>query len=181
MLCSRDCKGYEKYVDIHHHGQSSICLNHMAKLTAEELDDFIYNRICDNVHTLLLGTQSNLNNEHLKILSELPCSKRIKYLNLSNTEVTYDGISYLWNSKNVGSIWTDSPIYDNYYNLPLSIVEVDITNTPAIQQYLKYKNQDKHIFPLPFKGNFEIKQGGSDKIKTGLKQIVLINDDKKIS
>lgn len=122
--------------------------------------------------------KGKMNDEKLAILANYSQSGEIKYLNLSNSDITYDGIVSLWRSKTFGGIRYDDPIYERYYNLPVSVIKLEIKNTPALDQYKKFTRQGKNIFPLPLRKDFTIIYKNEKQI--GFKEIVLLNNGKMI-
>lgn len=123
-----------------------------------------------------LSNRDDVDDDFIK---QLNCPITLK-LDLSNTKVTYEGIRHLWKSENIGKERHDDPIYEAYYNLPISCVYVEIDNTPALQQYYYFKKDNKVIFPLPLKENFLIEYDNSDVGQIGFKEIILTVNGVKI-
>ena len=124
--------------------------------------------------------EGEMNDEKLAILANYSKDLKCKYLNLSNSDVTYDGIVLLWRSKTFGSVSDDEPIYERYYNLQVSVVKIEIKNTPALKQYNELLIKGKKIFPLPLRKNFDIIYFNSDEKQIGFKDIILLNCGKVI-
>jgi hypothetical protein len=176
---------YCDFGDVHHHGSKTLCLGHRPDLSTEELNHFFKFHLEENIKYLSLKYQKNLTDKHLKKLAKNPKASSINCLNLSRTSVTYDGIVALWNSKNFGSV-RDEPIYEDYYNKPISIIKIEIGHTPALETYekLKKNSEGKSIFPLPLRNNFKIYYKdlrSEEDYLVGLKQIIVTDHKKAIN
>lgn len=106
-------------------------------------------------------------------------------VNLSKTGVTYDGIVALWRSPILGKVRDDEPVYENYYNKPVSIIKIEIGHTPALENYKQLlRIKDKKNFPLPLLNPFTIRYlnytGSSYKEMHGFKDIIITNHGKEI-
>lgn len=181
LLASEYC---EKVGDIHHHGPQKICLGHRPNLSTSALDHFFKHHLEEDIKYLSLKHQENITDEHLALLSKLPHAASTISLNLKYTSITYDGIAALWQSALFGSSREEIPIYESYYNLPISIIKIEIAHTPALDQYKEYKAKGKQLFPLPLHGEFKINYihptTGVKSKKNGFKQIVLMDHGKPI-
>lgn len=100
------------------------------------------------------------------------------------TDVTYDGIAHLWKSKILGSVRDDEPVYDQFYNLQVSVIVIEIGHTPAFKQYQNILQQkQKKIFPLPLLKEFGINNlkytgENSEEEIIGFKRIIILNHGK---
>lgn len=169
MGCDSKCK-----FDIYHRDKTIACFCRKI-LTHEELLYCIDNCLKENTLSINWTNQSNLNDSHLEKLSQHTNAKRIKYLNLSGTNITYDGLRFLFKSLTFASVRDEDPIYESYYNKPVSVVKIEIKDTPAIKQYMELLEKKKRIFPLPLRSKFTIIYF-SNKKENGFKQLLLMNN-----
>lgn len=177
--------GESIFGDIHHHGPRVLCLRQNPNLEQPKLDHFLLHHIEPHLLVLDLSCQRSLNDNHLQCLAGLPQAETITTLNLENTNVTYEGIAALWRSPSIGRRREDQLVYDNFYNLPLSIVTVEIGNTPAMAFYEEVFNKHgKKIYPLPLRNNFEMVHLNPYtrryEQRSGFKKILLTNHGKPI-
>lgn len=163
---------------IYHNGQNKTCFCKNI-LTSDELVYFIDNCLKENTISINWTGQKNLNDDHLKILAKSRNARQIKYLYLAGTNITYDGLRFLWKSLIFGNIRNEDPIYYSYYNEVVSVIKVEIKNTPALTQYHKLLEDQKKIFPFPLRKNFTIIYPNNQK-EVGFKEIVLLNDGNPI-
>ncbi|AIL12863.1 hypothetical protein IM40_04005 [Candidatus Paracaedimonas acanthamoebae] len=170
--------------DIYHHGPKVICLGERPNLSSDQLDHFFEKHFDKNAKILSLRCQEELTDAHLKWLSKLPQTATIIELNLSRTSISYDGIVHLWKSEFLGSVRDEQPIYESYYNTPISVVKVEIGHTKALKQYKKHLKNGKKIFPLPLRNKFEIRYVHPaidvEYKEIGLKQILLTDHGEPI-
>ena len=172
--------------DVHHHGRTTVCLAQLSKLTKLQLDHFLTSHLENNTKCLKLNYQINLDDSHLKTLAESKLSGRIIRLDLMGTSVTYDGIALLWKSKTLGSVRDDEAVYDQFYNLQVSVIMIEIGHTPALQQYINVREtKQKRIFPLPLRKEFVIHNlsyagENSQEDTIGFKKIILLNHGEEI-
>jgi len=125
-----------------------------------------------------LSHRDDVDDTYLSKLS-LPTLKRF---NLAHTKVTYDGIVTLWRSNNIGKTRYDDALYESYYNLPISLVYVEIKNTPVLEQYHTMIRKNGHkIFPLPLRKDFMIKYDRENEEVSGFKKVVLTVDGIEIT
>jgi len=147
--------------------------------------DSILNYIECNFNTTVvrldLGHQNQCDNDILLALSNSVNSGALRYINLISTNISYNGIVKLWNSDIIGCLISDVPTYEKHTGHPISVVEIEIGNTPL---YKQYKNK-KFKYPLPLLGNFEITYGyrcmGEPYQRYGLKQIKLLDCGKELT
>lgn len=173
-------------LNLHHHGPHTICLKQHPNLSEDELDEFFaeyFNR--KNILSLNLSHQENLQNSHLDLLSKSVLGKSLRRLNLQGCpNISYEGIVFLWKSPILGSIIDEEPIYESYYNKPISLVTVEIGNTKALNQYQTLVRPDgKQIFPLPLLDKFNISyinlawaNNISSRKEVGFKKLIITND-----
>lgn len=171
--------------ELHHHGRTTVCLGHSPNLGKKQLDHFFDCHLGENTKILYLTSQQNLDDSHLGMLANSKQASTIVELNLMRTNVTYDGIVSLWRSKILGSIRDDEPIYERYYNMPVSVIKIEIGHTPALMQYAELLKKGKNIFPLPLSKDFGITYldytgGGNSGVVVGFRDIILMNHGKEI-
>ncbi|MBW8309964.1 MAG: hypothetical protein K0M45_10105 [Candidatus Paracaedibacteraceae bacterium] len=170
--------------ELPHHGRATVCLGHSSTLTQAQLDHFFDCHLSTNTKIMYFNAQKNLNDGHLDVLSKSKQAATVIELDLMRTKVTYDGIASLWRSPILGSIRDDEAVYEKYYNLPVSVIKVEIGHTPALKSYKEFLRKGKKIFPFPLRKNFKITYrdytGEGREIVKGFKEIVLLNHGKEI-
>lgn len=145
------------FSDVNHHGPRVLCLGKHPNLKREQLDDFFTYHLKPNTISLDLRCQPNLDDSHLIKLAESPQAAMIAEINLSRTNVTYDGIAALWRSPVLGSHRDDPPLFERYYNLPVSVIKVEIGHTPALETYKDMLSRmGRKIYPFPMREQFNI-------------------------
>ncbi|AIK96903.1 hypothetical protein [Candidatus Odyssella acanthamoebae] len=170
--------------ELHHHGRATVCLGYGPQLSKEQLAHFFDEHLEKNTKIMYFNAQENLNDNHLEVLSKSKQAATVIELDLMRTKVTYDGIASLWRSPILGSVRDDEAVYEKYYNLPVSVIKVEIGHTPALKSYKEFLRKGKKIFPLPLRKDFEITYRGytgeSSEAVEGFKEIVLLNHGKEI-
>ena len=149
-------------------------------LSREQLSNFIDIDLNTNVISVDFSNQKECDNDILSNLANNTQSGAIRSLNFMSTNITYNGIVKLWNSSIIGSLVSDLPTYERYTGVVVSIIEVEIGNTPCYKQY-----QHKLFkYPLPLLRDFEITYGhrciGEVYNMIGYKQIKLLDHGKEL-
>lgn len=133
-----------------------------------------------NITSLNLSNQSELDSDIIKILAHDVNASAIIYLNLKNTQVGYAGIVEILKSKTFGTLISDTPIYEKHTGMPIITINIEISNTRALQQF----KDKKFKYPFPYIRDIEITYGhnriGGTYQKFGYRSVVLLNDGKEI-
>lgn len=143
---------------------------------------FIEKHLGTDIDRLDLSDQGQVDNDILRCLAGTKNAGGIRFLDLMSTNVGYNGIVDLLKSETFGCIINALPTYERQTGLPVSIIEIEIGNTPL---YDRYKRK-LFNYPLPFRDDFEITYGhkylgiGKPWSACGYKQIKLLYCGKEL-
>ena len=157
----------------------SVTFNNKS-LSRDSILNYIECDLDTTVVRLDLGHQKQCDNDILLALSNSVNSGALRYINLISTNITYNGLIKLWNSSIIGCLISDVPTYETHTGYPISVIEIEIGNTPLYKQY----KDKKFKYPLPLLRNFEITYGyrcmGKPYQLYGYKQIKLLDRGKEL-
>lgn len=108
-------------------------------------------------------------------------SGAIHYIDISDTNIGYNGIIAVWKSNYIGSLISDIPTYERHTGTPVSVIKIEIAGSRAYTQYQKQLFK----YPLPLLKDFTITYGhlcvGNSYDLIGYKQVILLYMGKELN